>query len=531
MYSKREIVIIYATGKRGPFPDTLTKSLAGVPLLQRAINLALEITKKSQVYIVSDTEEIGLISERNGVVSVTKNVLFDVFSSFANEDTIVSISPYCPLLTKREINNALKVYKNNKSDFLVPIKRHASAAIRSVEDKEIVQYLAGTLDKEVVLTICSDFHIFSPRILENTISSLPSENRHYFELSSKSIEIRNPEDWWVCEKFLRRKRIIFRVIGSKTIGMGHIYRALTLAHEITDHEVLFVCDEESEIVVKKLTGMEYRYEVFPKKGIINEIIKLQPDLLINDILNTRKKDVSTLRKKNIKVLNFEDFGTGATEANLTINEMFDKPVLEGANILWGKRYYFVRDEFNDAKPHLFKSKIDSLLITFGGTDQNDLTRKILFTVREYCQRKGIKIFVVTGSGYVHYDKLQKEAEKFDKSFLEITHATGVMSRIMERTPIAIASNGRTVYELAHMNIPGIIVPVNEREKTHAFANKKNGFFPLRGFNKNTPNEVLKTLAELVEDQSLRKKHFDRTLKFNFKDNKRNILNKIEELLH
>ena len=56
VYSKNEIVIIYATGKRGPFPDTLTKSLAGVPLLQRAINLALEITKKSQVYIVSETE-------------------------------------------------------------------------------------------------------------------------------------------------------------------------------------------------------------------------------------------------------------------------------------------------------------------------------------------------------------------------------------------------------------------------------------------------------------------------------------------
>ena len=61
-------------------------------------------------------------------------------------------------------------------------------------------------------------------------------------------------------------------------------------------------------------------------------------------------------------MNFEDFGTGATEANLTINEMFDKPVLEGTNILWGKRFYFVRDEFNDAKPHSFKSKIESLLI-------------------------------------------------------------------------------------------------------------------------------------------------------------------------
>ena len=530
MYSKREIVIIYAIGKEGPFPDTLTKSLAGVPLLQRAINLALEITINSQIYVVSDTEEIDLISERSGVVSLIKKDLYDLFANFANESIIVSISPYCPLLTKRDIINALKVFKNNKSNFLLPVKRTTKTTVRYREDREIVKYFASNLEKEAVLTVCPDFHIFSPQVLENNMSSLPSENRTYFELLSKSIEIRNPEDWWVCEKFLRRKRIIFRVIGSKTIGMGHIYRALTLAHEITDHEVLFVCDEESEMVVKKLTGMEYRYEVFSKKGIIEEIIKLQPHLLINDMLDTKKEDVSILRKKNIKVLNFEDFGTGAIEANLTINEMFDKPVLEGANILWGKRYYFVRDEFYDAKPHSFKSKIESLLITFGGTDQNDLTRKILFAVKEYCQRKGIKIFVVTGSGYVHYEKLKSEAEKFDKSFLEVTHATGVMSRIMEKTPIAIASNGRTVYELAHMNIPGIIVPVNEREKTHAFASKKNGFFPLNVFNKNTPNEVLKTLSELVENEALRKKHFDRTSGFNFKNNKRNILNKIEELL-
>ncbi len=531
MVSKRAIVIINAIGKRGPFPDTLTKSLAGVPLLQRAINLALEITISSQVYVITDAEEIDLMSERNGVVSLKTKDLYDLFASFHNENTIVSVSPYCPLLTKREINNALKMFKDTKSNFLLPVKRNTKTALSLLEDKEIIQYLTSKADQETLLTICPDFHIFSPQILENTFSSLPSQNRNYFELSSKSIEIRNPEDWWVCEKFLRRKRIVFRVIGSKTIGMGHIYRALTLAHEITDHEVLFVCDEESEMVVKKLTGMEYRYEVFPKKGIIDEIIKLKPDLLINDILDTHKKDVSILRKKNIKVLNFEDFGTGATEANLTINEMFDKPVLKGANILWGKRYYFVRDEFNDAKPHSFNSKIESLLITFGGTDQNDLTRKILFAVKDYCQTKGIKIFVVTGSGYVHYETLQSEAEKFDKSFLEVTHATGVMSRIMEKTPIAIASNGRTVYELAHMNIPGIIVPVNEREKTHAFANKKNGFSPLNGFNKNTPSEVLTTLIHLVEDVALRKKYFNRTLKFNFKNNKQNILNKIEDLLH
>ena len=79
MVSKKVIVIINAIGKRGPFPDTLTKSLAGVPLLQRAINLALEITINSQIYVVSDTEEIDLISERSGVVSLVKKDLYDLF--------------------------------------------------------------------------------------------------------------------------------------------------------------------------------------------------------------------------------------------------------------------------------------------------------------------------------------------------------------------------------------------------------------------------------------------------------------------
>ena len=98
--------------------------------------------------------------------------------------------------------------------------------------------------------------------MKNTISRWPSENRNYFELLSKSIEIKNAEGGGYVRNSAKKKNT-FRVIGNKTIGMGHIYRALTLAHEITDHEVLFVCDEESEIVVA-LTGMEYRYEVSKK---------------------------------------------------------------------------------------------------------------------------------------------------------------------------------------------------------------------------------------------------------------------------
>ena len=121
----------------------------------------------------------------------------------------------------------------------------------------------------------------------------------------RSIEIENYQDWWICEKVLQRKRIIFNVIGSLKIGMGHIYHSLALAHEITDHEVIFVCDERYEIAVATITSTDYK--VITTKNITKTMLELKPDLVINDILNTDLRYIKTLKENNIKIVNFEDF--------------------------------------------------------------------------------------------------------------------------------------------------------------------------------------------------------------------------------
>ena len=41
---------------------------------------------------------------------------------------------------------------------------------------------------------------------------------------------------------MQKKRIVFRVIGNKRVGMGHVYRSLSLAHELHEHEIFFVID-------------------------------------------------------------------------------------------------------------------------------------------------------------------------------------------------------------------------------------------------------------------------------------------------
>ncbi len=327
---------------------------------------------------------------------------------------------------------------------------------------------------------------------------------------------------------MQRRRLVFRVIGNSKVGMGHIFRAVTLAHELIDHDVTFFSDELSARAVKDVIGNAYLVEIINSASIVKSIIDSKPDMVINDILDTEVKDVVPLRQKGIKVLNFEDLGEGAQFADLVINELYDEPQIEGDNILWGRSHFFVRDEFSNAKPNQTVENVDSLLLVFGGVDQHDLSKKICDAIRVICKKKGIKIFVVTGPGYSGYERFRREVE--GDSAIDLTHATGVISRIMEKVQLAITSNGRTVYELAHMSIPAIVIPQHEREKTHSFACQENGFVQLDPYVEGeTELTVVKILNDLLEDSNYRQALFNATTGFRFDQNKKKVVSRILHL--
>ena len=102
---------------------------------------------------------------------------------------------------------------------------------------------------------------------------------------------------------------------------------------------------------------------------------------------------------------------------------------------------------------------------------------------------------------------------------------------MEHSEIAIVSNGRTVYELAHMNIPAIVISMHERELTHNFACEENGFMNLGLYKKDsTPNVVHDALERLIVDTEFRSTLFKRTLPYQFNKNKERVLEKILSFL-
>ena len=57
---------------------------------------------------------------------------------------------------------------------------------------------------------------------------------------AESTDIDTRKDWVVCESLLARRSIVFRVDGHRQLGLGHVFRALTLSYSLTEHEVTFV---------------------------------------------------------------------------------------------------------------------------------------------------------------------------------------------------------------------------------------------------------------------------------------------------
>ena len=324
-------------------------------------------------------------------------------------------------------------------------------------------------------------------------------------------------------------KIVFRVIANRKVGLGHVYRALAIANSLKFQKIIFITDNTDAPNVKKIVKNKYRIIKCQKDKIIKEIIKLKPNLVINDILSTYYKDTLHIKKQNIRIINFEDIGIGSKYADATINEIYDKPLNTYTNTYWGSKYFFLRDEFKKVKPVKFKGKIKNIIITFGGSDQFNLTYKIYEAVKEICKNNSIKIHIVTGPAYRYANTLSKKT--IDDHNLEIHNSTGIISKIMTKCDLAICSNGRTVFELAHMNIPSLVIPQHQREQTHSFSSIMTGFIVLRMYQKNYNfNSLSKYFVKLINNAAFRKKLYSRMVKYNFIDNKKKTINIINQYL-
>ena len=137
------------------------------------------------------------------------------------------------------------------------------------------------------------------------------------------------------------------------------------------------------------------------------------------------------------------------------------------NVLNGLKYQIFSEEIYKIKKlkKMQKSKIISCLITLGGSDQKNLTYKIL----QFFYNIGLKykIYVIIGPFFSQKNiRLVNSISKKYKNIDVVYRPNGCT--FYHKVNFVISSGGLTKFEVAYLEIPNFIIPNNKLEKELSF---------------------------------------------------------------
>lgn len=527
------IAVIPARGGSKGIPRKNIRLMNGHPLIAYAIMNALNSKWLSDVLVSTDDEEIADISEMYGAKVIHRPahlagddvtldpVIHHAVAYYEEEngsvDVVITMQPTSPLLQAGTFNQALHSFFEMNVDTIISAvnKPHLSWGEKDgtyyplYEKRLNRQYLPKHLMETGAFVITKREFV--------TENSRLGTNIYLYEVpDEESVDIDDYADWTICEMRLNRKKIIIRTDGYPEIGLGHIYRSILLFDNLTEHEVTIVVSEKSELGMQKLRKRFIQYRVVKNDAEFIELMKQEkPDILINDILDTASEYMHAVRPLANRIVNIEDIGEGGHLADAVINALYEKGFSD-ERYFWGHRYYCLRDEFLITKPKKFSREVRQVLIVFGGTDPGKYTEKVLDVIRSMPDDLPIVYQFILGLGF-NRDKGFADAVAKCSKDIRVIKDVKVISTYMAESDIAISSQGRTMYELATMKVPTVILAQNDRETTHEFGYMKNGFINLGNGNEFEEDTLRETLLWLIHTPQIREQMRESMGRLNLSD--------------
>ena len=548
MYKDNKIlVVIPARGGSKGIPRKNIRLLGGKPLIAHTIEMGKASEYVDEIVVSTDDNEIKFIAEKFGAETIKRDgklaedsipldpVIYDATIQKEKEmdekyDVVITVQPTSPLLKTKTLDLAIETLLNPINndqecdgeniagseyyDTIISVvdDRHLSWGYDEESKKYFPLYKERVNRQYLPKAYKETGSIFATKREFVTENSRLGDNIGLIEISKQeSIDIDNYEDWWVAERILKKKKILIKADASHEIGTGHIYRGLSIASKLVNHEVVFLIDEAQPLGIEIVSNNNYPYithnsakwegkeaETLAKEELIEKIVEYDPDIIINDILNTNSKYTKTLRDKGFFIVNFEDVGGGVKYAHMVFDALYEHKI-PLKNLYSGHKYYILKDEFYYQSFKEIKEKVNKVLLTFGGTDPNNLTEKVLESILESPYENQIE--VILGLGYANKKEIQEKYK--DNERIEIYENVKNMSEHMHNADLIFTSAGRTMYEIASLGVPCICLCQNERELSHIFGNAEHGFINLGLGSEVSKEEIRETFENAIEDYQLR----------------------------
>lgn len=418
------------------------------PLTAAAVQLAADacmtVGVQADIYVITDSKEIGWAAEAAGAVAVAhppydrSTRVGDAVAAAARRvgwtgPTLI-LQPTCATLSVETLAQALAEWE---------ARFHTSdrweTVIGVTDDSHIRWDATGIISprtnalpknwKETGWFLTSSW----PAAGSNDDAPHIGYPAHLWETpTAEAIDVNDELDLAAARKINSQRSILITVSGQASSGTGHVRRQLALADQL-DHRVAFDGRAELDSWAEELIGdAGHRIDRDPK-GYDLQVIDVA-DPWLPDIVGCPCGHVS-----------FEDLGEVSNGARLVVNSLYYDP---RPNALSGPRWEVLPSHWTIAPQQVKDRKW--VTVTFGGTDPEGASAEVARAVSTVYEH--VRLIAPPFGGRPDFD-----GEVIVNPF---------MPAVLAESKLVISSAGRTVIECAAVGTPALVFPVNEREQRH-----------------------------------------------------------------
>jgi UDP-2,4-diacetamido-2,4,6-trideoxy-beta-L-altropyranose hydrolase len=327
---------------------------------------------------------------------------------------------------------------------------------------------------------------------------------------------------------IKTRNLFIRVDAGIEIGDGHFLRCLTLANSLKKKfdQIIFISNKLPKHFVEKINNNNFKtYKINGYTHIQEEKLgaEVKKQLSHNDLVETKsiieKHKNSTnwliidhygidyVWEKNVrvnieKIIVIDDLANRKHRCDILIDQNFyenmekryTKLIPNYCKQFIGPKFTLLRPEFLNARKNLKRKKqFKRILISFGGSDSSNETKKALLATEDL--GKKYKIDVIVGTNNPNKKQIMKLCSKI--SLCNFYEQVENISKYMKKADLAIGAGGTSTWERCCLGLPTIVTSLSkDQEKINENLSKIGCVINLGIAKKTSKLDYVKILKEI-----------------------------------
>jgi spore coat polysaccharide biosynthesis predicted glycosyltransferase SpsG/CMP-N-acetylneuraminic acid synthetase len=529
------IFIVPARGGDDQVPYLNIKKLGALPLLAHTLYEAKKSRYVDRLVVSTDDEQVkqvateygaevpflrpaelaGDVAEINAVIRHA--VDFVEKASGTRFDIVVILQATSPFRTARQIDEAIDSLVANDLDSVISLKELRSLTWRMRGGKlEPTFARAGRReDLEPLYQEDGAIRVMRRAILDSG-ERLGTKVGHVLMDKMSALTVHDIYDFWLAERLVHLPRVLFRVDGGGAMGMGHVIRSLAAADALSQvsptADICFLMRADLPEGVQEVSraGRQVRVLAGKETSALAAIRDYAPNVVVNDLPFLDDSYLRSLASLGASTINFVDSLADIKKPEnmaATIIAVLSEEQVELDDYHAGPAYAILRESFQSRAASLGEHSDSGkrLVVSFGGSDPQKLTLKALSALEPLVSSLDLTVNVVLGPAFGFGPELSELTRRLAYQ-PRISRNVEHMADLLFEADLVLCSGGMTVFEIAALGRPGIVLCQNAKEELRMQTFSQYGSIVHLGLGPDVPDARLRdAVRDLLTDREKRRK--------------------------